>query len=207
MKGHSYDPIAPLYDFLSRVLGKPYQNSKSIFLDKMGRGNKVLYLGGGTGANLPFILEQIGPKGSVFYVEASAKMIRKAKGRVKPDQLPQIRFLHQSDFSRIPLRTYDVILTQFFLDILPDHEINRLFEEVGRRTDSSSQWIFLDFFPIVEKKRLIRLMIAFFRGTTGNPRKDLPDYTRYFESHGWKMEEKEMLQRGFIQAWLLKKGV
>lgn len=207
MKGHSYDPIAPFYDFFSLALGKPYQNSKSVFLNKMGSGDKILYLGGGTGANLPFILEQIGPKGRIFYMEASAKMIRKGKSRVKPDQLSQIVFLHQSDFSKIPHETYDVVLTQFFLDILSDEEIEKLFQELGQRINSNTKWIFLDFFPITKKKWLVQLMIRFFRWTTGNPRKDLPDYGHYFEYYGWEIEGKKSLQGGFIEAWLLKRGV
>src|SRR5690606_39610469 len=71
MKGNFYDPIAFFYDPLSKVLGKSYQNSKYIFLDRIGRGDKVLYLGGGTGANLSSILEHIGEEGKIFYMEAS----------------------------------------------------------------------------------------------------------------------------------------
>ena len=207
MKFNSYDPLAPYYDFLSLILGKSYRDSKRLFLDGLKEGDQVLYLGGGTGANLPEILDRIGRDGKLCYIEASSQMIAKARRRVKLDQLSQIVFLHQSDFSFIPLDTYDVVLTQLLLEILPEHEITNLLQELGRRTKSDTSWIFLDFLPIAEKKWLIQLMIRFFRCFTGNPRKDLPDYARHFGCYGWQMEEKKSLKRGFIQAWLLKRGV
>ena len=132
-------------------------------------------------------------------------MIEKAKKRVTPEQRSSIVFLHQSEFSKIPEQTYDVVLTQFFMDILPEEEIEELLRELDRRTNSDTRWIFLDFFPVAEKKWLIKIMIWFFRLSTGNPRKDLPDYARYFRKYRWEIKEKKMLQKGFIQAWVLKR--
>lgn len=203
MKWNSYDLLAPYYDFISLVLSKSYRVSKSIFLDKLKEGDQVLYLGGGTGANLPEILGHIGPAGSVYYLEASRLMIEKARKRLTPEQLSRLVFLHQSEFSKIPKRTYDVVLTQFFLDILPEDEIEKLFNELDRRVNSDTRWIFLDFFPVDGKKWLIKIMIWFFRLSTGNPRKDLPDYARDFRNYGWEVEEKKWLEKGFIQAWVL----
>lgn len=202
---NSYDRLAPYYDFISLVLGKSYRASKSVFLDRLKEGDQVLYLGGGTGANLPEILGHIGPAGSVDYIESSGQMIEKARKRLTPEQLSSIFFLHQSEFSKIPKRTYDVVLTQFFLDILQQDEIEKLFDELDRRVDLDTRWIFLDFFPVDGKKWLIKTMIWFFRLSTKNPRKDLPDYARYFRNYGWEVEEKKWLQKDFIQAWVLKR--
>lgn len=206
MKWNTYDALAPYYDFLTLILGQPYKESKCLFLDRLKEGDQVLYLGGGTGSNLPRILEGIGRAGKVYYIEASAKMIEKARRTVQPEQLSSIIFLHQSDFSKIPDHTYDVVLAQFFLDIFADCEIKKLFHELAHRTDLDTRWIFLDFFPVAEKKWLIQIMILFFRVATRNPRKDLPDYARYFRNYGWEIKEQKWLQKGFIQAWVLKKG-
>src|SRR5690606_13024645 len=126
MKGDSYDPIAPYYDFLSLVLGKSYRNSKSAFLENLDIGNQVLYIGGGTGGNLAEISDRIGETGKVYFMEASAKMIEKAKNKLPPTLKSRIIFLHESDFATIPLETFDVVLTQYFLDILPDSNIHKL---------------------------------------------------------------------------------
>lgn len=205
MKRQSYDSVAYYYEKLGLLLGRSYQDSKFDFLDRLKEGDQVLYLGGGTGVNLQELLDRIGSDGTVHYIEASAKMILRAKRRVKPEQLPQVVFLHQSDFAHIPLRTFDVILTQFFLDILLDQEIHRLFQEVEKRTTLDVRWIFVDFFSAKGKTWLVNLMIWFFRRTTGNPRKDLPNYAHFFYSWDWEIREKKARQLGFIQAWLLMK--
>jgi len=205
MKGNFYDPIAFFYDPLSKVLGKSYQNSKYIFLDRIGRGDKVLYLGGGTGANLSSILEHIGEEGKIFYMEASRSMIEKARNRLTSDQASQIIFLHRADFSEIPFEKFDLVLTQFFLDILPDDEIVKLFEELEQRMSQDARWIFVDFFSVAERKWLIKLMIAFFRIFTGNLRKDLPDYSRHFAHYGWTIDERISLDMGFIEAWVMRR--
>jgi len=205
MKRHSYDSVAYYYEKLGFLLGRPYQDSKFDFLDRLQEGDQVLCLGGGTGVNLQRLLDGIGSDGTVHYLEASAKMILRAKRRVKPEQLSQVVFLHQSDFAEIPLHTYDVILTQFFLDILLDQEIHRLFQEVEERTALDVRWIFVDFFSAKGKTWLVNLMIFFFRWTTGHPRNDLPNYAHFFYSWDWEIKERKARQRGFIQAWLLMK--
>ena len=206
MKGKSYDPIAPYYVLLSNILGKSYKASKRLFLDRLKEGDQVLYLGGGTGANLPEILKRIGLNGILHYMEASPKMIEKARRIVQPEQLSSIVFLHQSDFFKIPEHTYDVVLTQFFLDILPEEEIGELFQELDKRVSPNTRWIFVDFFPVSGRKWLIKIMIWFFRLSTGNSREDLPNYARYFRNYGWEIKEQKWLQKGFIRAWVLKKG-
>src|SRR5690554_1216795 len=79
MKADPYDPIASYYDFLSQALGKPYRESKTLFLEMLEEGDKVLYLGGGTGRNLPVILERIGESGKIIYIEAASRMIEQAE--------------------------------------------------------------------------------------------------------------------------------
>lgn len=133
-------------------------------------------------------------------------MIGKAKKRTTPERRSSVVFLHQSEFSKIPEHTYDVVLTQFFLDILPEDEIEKLFKELDKRVSPNTRWIFVDFFPVAGRKWLIKIMIWFFRLSTGNPRKDLPDYGRYFRNYGWEIKEQKWLQKGFIQAWVLKRG-
>src|SRR5690606_12206894 len=125
----------------------------------------------------------------IFYMEASRSMIEKARNRLTSDQASQIIFLHRADFSEIPFEKFDLVLTQFFLDILPDDEIVKLFEELEQRMSQDARWIFVDFFSVAERKWLIKLMIAFFRIFTGNLRKDLPDYRS--EEHTSELQSRE----------------
>lgn len=204
MKRNSYDALARYYDFISLVLGRSYRQSKTLFLDRIKEGDAVLYIGGGTGANLPEIVRRIGSNGRVYYIEGSSRMINMAMKRVRSEPA-RVEFLHQSAFSQIPHESYDVVLTQYLLDILSEDDMEELLSAVGLRAKPAARWIFVDFFPVSRRRWLIRLMIWFFRWTTGNPRNDLPDYAYYFRKHGWLVEEKKTRKGGFMQAWILKR--
>src|SRR5690554_5041776 len=103
MKSDPYDPIASYYDFLSQTLGKSYRESKTVFFEFLKEGDKVLYIGGGTGRNLLVILERIGESGEIFYIEAASRMIERAKRSIPATLESRVIFLHQSDFSALPL--------------------------------------------------------------------------------------------------------
>jgi len=205
MEINQYNHIASFYDQLSWVLNKSYRTSKLSFLQELQEGDKVLWIGGGTGRNLPHILKKIGESGKLFYMEASSKMIEKAQNKVPPLLKSRITFLHQSDFSKIPMITVDMVLTQYLLDILADKEIHLLFQAMDIRSDIHTKWIFVDFFKVKGKGWLIQLMIRFFRIATRNPRRNLPDYNRFFTDYGWKFIYKKSLEKGFIQVWLMGK--
>lgn len=205
MKYNSYDRIASYYDYLSLVLGRAYRKSKNSFLSDFDQGDLILYVGGGTGANLVEMLRQIGDEGEVCYVEASFQMIERAKNRVPTHLQSRISFINESDFSKIPLRTFDRVITQYFLDILSDQEILKLFQEISFRTDKNSQWIFVDFFEVKGRRWLVKSMILFFRAITHNPRKELPEYRKYFDRFGWQIEKTQLFNQGFIQAWMLER--
>ena len=206
MKRNPYDQIARVYDPISKILGSTYLNSKYLFLEEIDAGDKVLYLGGGTGVNFASIVKRVGQNGKVTYMEWSGEMMKKAKKRIPVSILHRVEFLQQGDFSKIPDEKYDKVLTQYFLDILSDEEIHQLFQHVNLKVGEKSRWIFLDFFDVRGKKLWLRIMIGFFRMFAGSPRKDLPEYFTHFESYGWKIKKTKSFKNGFIQSWLLGKA-
>lgn len=205
MGTNSYNRIAFLYDTLSWLLGPSYRKSKYVFLANIKSGDRILYLGGGTGVNLPEIAAKVGKEGRVVYVDSSSRMIEKAKKRMPPELSSQIQYLNQSDFCQLPREKFNFVLTQYFLDNLPDQEISRLFEAIDSRSLRNSQWIFVDFFEVKHKKCLLEMMIFLFHIFNLNPRKNLPNYSLHFGIYGWKITQKESFDKGFIQAWHLVK--
>lgn len=200
---NDYDLIAPIYDLLaSLVLGRVYIKSKWAFLENIKSGDKVWFIGGGTGANLPDILKRCGKNGLVIYTEASEVMLQKARENIRPDVMHQIKFICSDDLRLPPDLTVDVIVTQFFLDVLTDAAINSLFEQVRRGASPGVRWIFLDFYPIIKKKIFIRLMISFFSLLTRHPRKELPAYDAFFQKWGWREIKKSSFKKGFYVAKL-----
>ncbi|MBI0401286.1 class I SAM-dependent methyltransferase [Cyclobacterium marinum] len=198
---NSYNFIAPFYDTLATlVLGHKFHESKWAFLDIIQPGATVLVVGGGTGANLPEILNRCGKEGKVIYMEASEKMIDKAFQSIPQDLQNRVEFICRADFKFQEKYNFDVIVTQFLLDVLTDKAIKELFKEVNKRVTPNSKWLFLDFFPLKGKSFLIWVMITSFGVLTKHPRKELPDYRVFFAKGGWKEAKVRFFENGFYQA-------
>ncbi|MDN3668742.1 class I SAM-dependent methyltransferase [Echinicola jeungdonensis] len=206
MSQNQYDYIARVYDPIAKlVLGKSYTESKFKHLEQIKEGDKVLLLGGGTGENLAEMANRVGYSGMVYFVEASKVMMDMAWKKVPPEIRDRVIWTYENDFTWLPKEKFDVVVTQFFLDILPDKEIQNLFQELEEKTKSSSLWIFTDFFEKKEKARLLSLMMTFFKWVSNNPRKNLPDYFRYFDSFGWKEKVLTEFDSGWIKSILFSK--
>ncbi|MEX2567090.1 MAG: class I SAM-dependent methyltransferase [Cyclobacteriaceae bacterium] len=202
----AYRLLSPLYDGLAgMVLGKSFLSSPYLFLDTIRSGNQVLVLGGGTGKNLREILNQTGASGKVYYFESSSSMLARARNRLGPEQRVKVEFILASDFKKIPIMQADVIITQYFLDLLEDKDLVLLFRQIQSRTKMGCKWIFVDFFPERKKIKWTQLMITVFRLMTGHRRKDLPEYEPYFRHFGWEKQKEKTLKGGWIKARLYQR--
>ncbi|AGA77013.1 class I SAM-dependent methyltransferase [Echinicola vietnamensis] len=207
MKKNLYDKVAFFYDQLAMVvLGKTHRESKFTFLEYVMAGDRVLYIGGGTGENLSLLAEKVGAEGKVFFVEASQKMMSKAKGQLTAAQLDRVVFLHQTDFDLLPAQQFDWVITQYLLDVLGDRQIDGLFKAINDRIKPSARWILVDFFDRPSMRWLQWMMIWFFRLVTANPRKNLPRYHQFFQKHGWQQMEEMVFKAGWIKAVVLQKS-
>ncbi|MBD8488433.1 class I SAM-dependent methyltransferase [Echinicola sp. CAU 1574] len=208
MEKNLYDKVVFFYDQLAvLVLGKGYRESKLAFLDHINNGDKVLIVGGGTGSNLSYIRSMVGGNGEICFVEASEKMIEKAKKNTKAVGQGNIEFIHQSDFQDLPLKKFDVIITQYLLDILPEKELDNLFGELQKRLAQSAKWIFTDFFNRSDRRWIQFVMIQFFRIITKNPRNDLPNYKFFFDKYGWYISDSKNYKGDWIRSWLCVKPI
>lgn len=206
MEKNLYDSVVTFYDRMAMaVLGEGYQKSKWIFLEEIMAGDCVLYIGGGSGENLSAVLQKVGSRGRVFYVEASQKMLDRAKKRMGLEGGANLFFLHQAEFSELPLLRFDFVITQYFLDVLSDPQINDLFEELGKRTRTKSKWLLVDFYNNAKRRGMQFLMITFFRFMTKHPRRDLPDYDHFFKEYRWQKQKEKGFKNGWIKAVVFKK--
>nr|WP_245189700.1 class I SAM-dependent methyltransferase [Lunatimonas salinarum] len=164
-------------------------------------GDQVLYCGGGSGLNLPYLLHRVGRFGGVVYVEPSVRMTILAKDRIASGNVDFVDSMAQVP----PTRVFDVVMTQYLLDILDDRELDRFFGEVGRRVLPGTRWLVVDFYPKAHKKAVWKTMIQFFRLLVNHPRRDLPAYDTFFERFGWKVQQQVEWQRGFMVAKVFRK--
>ena len=75
-----YDRVAPWYRALSPLfLINPLMRRKAIAAMALRPGDAVLEVGVGSGRNLPYLLDAVGPSGAVVGVDLSAGMLAEAR--------------------------------------------------------------------------------------------------------------------------------
>ncbi len=133
-----YNWIAPVYDLFG-ILMESKARQRALEIAAIQNGERVLEVALGTGLNFVEILKR-NPKGWVYGIDVSMKMVEKARRRI--DKTGQKNYtLHLCDCRHLPFEdeTFDVVMTQYLLDILPVEdfipillECKRVLKEGGR---------------------------------------------------------------------------
>lgn len=194
-----FDMLAPVYDALARmIIGKGIVESQKYFLDKVPAEGNVLILGGGTGWLLP-LLTKGRPQLHIDYIELSERMLRKAR-RHKG----QIQFI-QGTQQDIPAKKYDLIITNFYLDLFPDTKLEDVLLKIKTSMTTHSQWIVTDFVNTRPSHRIMLwLMYRFFRLVAGIEAKTLPAWTALLDKAGARIESEKLFSNGFIKTVLFR---
>lgn len=185
MKANSgFDFLAPVYDSLARlVFGKSIVTSQTWFLDQVPPKANVLILGGGTGWLLTELVKQ-NPSCAVWYVEVSANMLERTRSRLLHDQ---VYLIHGTEDDIPPNILFDVIITNFYLDLFSEDKLEKLILQISNQTHSSSRWLITDFVNrgIWWQQGMLKIMYFFFRSICNIEAKRLPDWTRCLNKHRW----------------------
>lgn len=201
----SFDIIAPVYDLLSRmVYGKSIVTAQKYFLKYIPEGAHVLIVGGGTG----WIIEElfaVNKTCSVVYIEASQKMLQKARNRMDSNDQSRIQFILQSEMPSEG--SYDVIITNFFMDVFPSAKLIYIIQQLKDRVVDNGRWIVTDF--IDDGKRwqriLLKLMYTFFRNVSKIEAATLPPWQRLLADAGMQRNEAKRFYAGFIETAIYQK--
>ena len=133
-----YNWIAPIYDFFG-FLAESKARQRALEIARIRNGEKILEVALGTGLNFVEILKR-NPNGWVDGIDVSMKMVEKARKRISKTR-QQNYTLHLCDCRRLPFEdeTFDVIMNQYLLDILPVEdfipillEFKRVLKDGGR---------------------------------------------------------------------------
>jgi tRNA (cmo5U34)-methyltransferase len=201
----SFDVIAPVYDLLSRmVYGKSIVAAQKYFLKDIPEGAHVLIVGGGTG----WIIEElfaVNKTCSVVYIEASQKMLQKAQSRMNSSDKSRIQFIFQSEMPSEG--SYDVIITNFFLDVFPSYKLIYIIQQLKDRVVTNGRWIVTDF--VDDGKRwqrfLLKVMYAFFRSVSKLEASILPPWQRLLMDAGMQRNGVKRFYAGFIETAIYQK--
>ena len=126
-----YNLIASIYDVFG-ILAETKARQRAIEIASIRNGEKVLEVAFGTGLNLVEILKR-NPKGWVDGIDVSTKMMEKTRKRIS--KIGQKNYsLHLGDCRRLPFAdgTFDLLMNQYLLDILPVGDFLPLLKEFKR---------------------------------------------------------------------------
>lgn len=197
-----FDFIAPIYDALAlAVFGNDIRKSQVHFFHVVKEHSTILVLGGGTGWILRYLLKNKSHC-EVWYIEASQKMIQKA--RQKDSGNNRIYFIHGTQ-NDIPENVqYDVVVANFYFDMFTDRSLDAIIDRIRRVLLPTSQLVVTDFVHSAKPHHriLLWLMYRFFRLTCGIEAGALPDWQRKITEKKMHASWCDFFYDGFIQSIL-----
>jgi ubiquinone/menaquinone biosynthesis C-methylase UbiE len=115
-----YDRVAPFYRALSPLfLINPLLRRRAVRAMGLRPGDDVLEVGVGSGRNLPYLLDAVGPQGSVTGVDLSPGMLAQARKVAARRGAANVRLI-ESDASTVELdRDFDAVLFSLSYSVIP----------------------------------------------------------------------------------------
>ncbi len=192
--------IAKYYTFISRLaFGSALEIAKTSMYRKLPKNAKVLFIGGGSGVSLSYLVKQQ-PSLNIDYVDESIEMIRLAKSRVAQQGVSFIcnAFEDHMDIG------YDVIITEFFFDLFAVSQIEEQIAFIKNKLNKNGVWVDTDFRSSnhLGNKVVIKLMYLFFRVVSSVKVSSLVDYTSIRKANGFMLSKENVFKSGFITSRL-----
>ena len=198
-----FDRVAWFYDaFAALVFGPALRNTQRAALGGLPVGAPhVLILGGGTGWVLLEVLRRR-PAATVLYLEASPRMLARARAHLHPAQLAQVEFRHGTQAALAPGETFDAVLTFFVLDCVAAPDLPDALNRLHAALRPGGRWLLADFRFARRGWRWLMLatMFWFFRLTTGLRARELPNLVAAIKARGLRGEVQGRFYRGATEA-------
>ena len=175
-----FDLIAHPYKFLEYLtLGSSLQRCRTYFLSQLLQQKSALVLGDGDGRFLAELLTS-NPTLQAEAVDTSRAMLHLLTTHCAPNRR-RIQTHHTSALTFVPTQTYDLVVTNFFLDCLTQAELNRLVRNLTPHLEPGALWLVSDFRIPTNRIRplarvLVRILYYAFRLLTGLRTTQLPDH-------------------------------
>lgn len=116
-----YDRVARLYSTLEPLyLIFPVARRKAVAALDLKPGDTVLEIGAGTGRNFPYLMDAVGPSGTIIGVDASEGMLAEARKVISRRGWSNVQLLQQ-DATKLELdRDVDGVLFSLSYSALPE---------------------------------------------------------------------------------------
>ena len=203
----SFDLLAPHYRWMELVLaGEKLQRCRTAFLDHVVEANNILILGEGNGRFLRECRRKL-PNANITCVDASARMLALARGRVTGQGGGKIDFIHADALMWSPSDgNFDLIVTHFFLDCFRREQLESLIAKLARSAAPRASWLLADFqsaasgFHRYRSRLILWAMYRFFRVVTRLPATALVPPDVFLERNGFKLRERAVREWGLLRS-------
>jgi ubiquinone/menaquinone biosynthesis C-methylase UbiE len=204
----SFDALAPHYRWMEWILaGNKLQRCRVRFLNRIQSAENILILGEGNGR---FLLEcrRANPSSRITCVDASGAMLASAKARLQRNgvSIDAIDFITADALAWTPLKTYDAIVTHFFLDCFRPDQLAALIAKLSASASPNADWLMADFqAPSAGMRRhrarlILWSMYAFFRFATRLPARRLTAPDLYLRENGFQLQERLEAEWGLLHS-------
>lgn len=202
-----FDGVARVYRFLEyAAFGRTLQRARVAFTDRLTGCQSVLILGEGDGRFLADLARRL-PASRMHCVDASEAMLTLAARRLSVADRTRITF-ERADARALDLgaRTYDAVVTLFFLDCFSTEQVEALVARVSARLRPGAPWLFADFAipPRGPARWHARVIVGglytFFRWRTGIVARELPASERALQRAGLTLAGEREFRLGLVRS-------
>ena len=210
----NFDRIAPFYGPMERWLaGKCLHRCRTAFLGEIPVPRRVLMVGEGHGRFLGAFRERF-PEADITVLDGSAKMLEISKARLADHR--GVEFVHAMVEDWETEQRYDLIVTNFLLDCLPEATLERVIDQLASFAEPDADWLVAEFhipeegFSKWRSRIIVGLLYFFFRVVAGLEARQLHPPDAALERNGfarirrkewsWRLLKSEWWRRGVGEA-------
>jgi demethylmenaquinone methyltransferase/2-methoxy-6-polyprenyl-1,4-benzoquinol methylase len=190
-----YDAVAGFYDLLAGLYGLGAIGAcKRSQVAELGRGDRVLFAGAGTGAEALLAARR---GADVTVIDLAPAMADRARARFRAAGMEgAIRVLRGDVLEHHEV--YDAVAAHFFLNVFPEPVLGEVLAHMAGRVRPGGRLLIADFSPARGPGLLLRRLyfaaaVLAFRALAGNPLHRLYDYGPLLPGAGLHLER----SRGF----------
>jgi len=202
--------IAPYYQFLEYAsFGKQLEKARFAFFAETAGARRALICGGGDGRFLARLL-RYNARVHVDFVDLSFRMAELSEHRIAAMGAPFRRRVtfHVEDLRQFTprLASYDLVVTNFFLDCFPAAQIEAVVSRITSWTAPASYWMLADFAQApgiasaLYTRAVTGALYAIFRFTTGLHVKRLPPYCNALTYSGFRELREQRALGGLLHS-------
>jgi ubiquinone/menaquinone biosynthesis C-methylase UbiE len=205
----SFDTLAPHYPWLEFVLaGEKLQRCRKAFLHHVPRAEHILLLGEGHGRSLVECRRRF-EGARITCLDASKHMLFQAQRLLAKSGLEsdRVEFINADALGwGLPIKTYDLIVTQFFLDCFRPDQLETLIARIATSATQNSHWLVADFqiprkgWKRIRSRLIVWVMYLFFRVITRLPARVLTAPDPFLKHASFKLSQRVESEWGLLRS-------